>query len=337
MEDQNQTDKNDKAVEKDDEYAGVKLSQITGFREMLEAAAKVLVGISVLSYIIGLLITNMHLRNYGAFHLSFTQFEYVLTGLLWLFLVGLAYLAYITTTNHFSVEPKASKWKWWGYNVGGLLVYFVFGIATLYFPLMFLSNYEIDVFSWRAVYISVSLILAPIIIDGVGKRAYRFFQAAKQRTLPRDAVDTLVGIILVLASLTGYASSVYPNLSPVYGGGKPQKIILVAKPDQVTQLKNLGINVNSENRQIGPLEIIYESGDYLILSTPEEIKERKNIQSIRLKKDMFDAILHVDNKYVKAVPVPSPTTSPNPAPTQTPQPSPSPTVDSRKSPTKEIP
>jgi len=66
MEDQNQTDKSDKAIETDEEYIGLKRSQITHFREVIEATAKVLVGVSVLSYIIGLLITNMHLRKYGS-------------------------------------------------------------------------------------------------------------------------------------------------------------------------------------------------------------------------------------------------------------------------------
>src|SRR5215467_13283123 len=99
MEDQDQTDKNDKAVEKDDEYLGLKRSRITSFREMLEASAKVLIGVSALSYILGLLITNMHLRKYGAFHLTFAQFEYVLTGLLWLFLAGISYMIYVTAAS----------------------------------------------------------------------------------------------------------------------------------------------------------------------------------------------------------------------------------------------
>jgi hypothetical protein len=173
-----------------------------------------------------------------------------------------------------------------------------------------------------------------MVIDGFRSDAYRFFQAVKQRKLPIKPPGTIIGILFVLTTLGAYAIRVYPNLSPVYGGGKQQKLILVVKPDQVAQLKSLGINVNSENRQIGPLEVIYEAGDYLILSTPEEIKERKYIQSIRLRKDMFDAILHVDSKYIKSVPTltptPSPISTPSPAPSQTP--SPSPTVDSGKSP-----
>src|SRR5262245_7885796 len=138
------------------------------------------------------------------------------------------------------------------------------------------------------------------------------------RKLSMDAVDVFTGFVVVLISLGGYANRIYPNLSPVYGGGKQQKLVLVAKPDQVTQLKSLGINISLNSRQIGPLELIYEAADYLILSTPEEIKERDHVQSIRLKKDMLDAILQVDSKYVKATPTQSPISTP--------------IVDSRKSP-----
>jgi hypothetical protein len=79
-------------------------------------------------------------------------------------------------------------------------------------------------------------------------------------------------------------------------------------------MKSLGINVNPGNHQIGPFRVIYEAADYLILSKPEEMKGREHIQSIRLRKDMFDAILNVDYKYVEAKPTPSPTPAATPGP-----------------------
>src|SRR5215470_9529305 len=145
MEDQNQTDKSDKAIETDEEYIGLKRSQITHFREVIEATAKVLVGVSVLSYIIGLLITNMHLRKYGVSHLSFAQFEYVLTGLLWLFLVGLSYVIYVIPTVNIliPIKPGSPKWMKVTHKLVRVLFHYLFSILALSLPLFVLSGFEI--------------------------------------------------------------------------------------------------------------------------------------------------------------------------------------------------
>src|SRR4030095_357518 len=140
MEDQKKTDGDNKLANKDKEYVGLNLSQIAGFREMVETAAKVLVGVSVLSYILGLLITNMHLRKYGAFHLTFAQFEYVLTGLLWLVLVGFAYMIDATTTglSPIPIKPSLPNWKRNIYISGNVLLHYLSCLIALSFPLWFL-------------------------------------------------------------------------------------------------------------------------------------------------------------------------------------------------------
>src|SRR5215470_8843348 len=117
----------------------------------------------------------------------------------------------------------------------------------------------IDVEHWGGFYVSLSLLTTPFFIDRFRKGAYGFFQAAKQRTLSTNAVEAFTGLVFVLMSLSGYTDRIYPKLSPVYGGGKQQRLILVVKSDQVAQLKSLGINVSPENRQIGPLEVIPSS------------------------------------------------------------------------------
>jgi len=60
MEDQNQPDKNSRIAEKNDEFIGLPISRIKEFREVLEATARVLIGVSVLSYILGLLMALLH-------------------------------------------------------------------------------------------------------------------------------------------------------------------------------------------------------------------------------------------------------------------------------------
>src|SRR5262245_59509660 len=182
MEDQNQMDKSDKAIEKDDEYLGLTRSRIIGFREMLETTAKVLVGVSVLGYIIGLLITNMYLRQYGVFHLSFAQFEYVLTGLLWLFLVGLSYMIYVIPTINIPIpiKPESPNWMKFTHKLGRVLLHYLFGILALSFPLSVLSGFEFDQLSWGSFLASVTLLATPFFIDRFRKGAYGFFQAAKQ-------------------------------------------------------------------------------------------------------------------------------------------------------------
>ncbi len=65
----------------------------TIWREAVETATKSGVAITGIAYIIGLLILNMHIRKYGVRYLSFLQIEYVMVGILLVFLVALVYFA----------------------------------------------------------------------------------------------------------------------------------------------------------------------------------------------------------------------------------------------------
>jgi len=68
------------------------LPSFTKLKEVAEIASKFIFALTGLCYVAGLLIVNLHLREYGNFHLGFAQIDYIMVGALWMVLAVSGYL-----------------------------------------------------------------------------------------------------------------------------------------------------------------------------------------------------------------------------------------------------
>jgi hypothetical protein len=84
---------------------------------LLDVAAKSMAILSLATYIVGLLITNFYLRQYGAFQLEPLRTEYVVTGVVWFVLSMTTLLMIVEATKmvlgkyrDWCATRGASKW-----------------------------------------------------------------------------------------------------------------------------------------------------------------------------------------------------------------------------------
>jgi hypothetical protein len=192
-----------------------------------------------------------------------------------------------------------------GFIICLLLVY----VAYL-FPLYLLSEGKLNLFRWESLFIIVVLIGGAGSIQNLANTVREVAQNVKHKQGFIPILDSFTGVLFIILALSLYAKFVYPKMSSIYGGGRRQKVLLVAKAEQLTFLGNVGMQPSSDDHKIGPFEVIYEASDYFIISVPESMKGQEHIKSIKLKKDMFDLTLYVDPEYK-----PTPTPSPTPLPT----------------------
>lgn len=309
---------------------GYDLSQILNYREILDFVSKALVGITSICYVAGLLIENLYLRRYGVFHLSFLQVDYVIIGVTWMFLTTTSFLvlgvmdAIVATPLNLGIIKSAAI-KRVVLFIGMALLSIVMIAVFIGMSLWILSDYELPLFSPRTYKAIVSLLVIPLTLRYLKAQITKAIKGHsskdenKSALMPTKLLDISTGVFWTLTGLILYANCVFPLLLPVYGGGKTQSVMLVVRPDQAATLNTLGFQLWPDGKKVGPLDAVYESQDYLIVVSPKEISPQKDVQAIKIKKDMFDLLFYVKPTVVAP---PHLTVSPSPGSSAIPSSSP---------------
>jgi hypothetical protein len=252
-------------------------------------------------YIAGLLILNLHLAQYGIFHLGFLQIDYVMSGALWLFLVGAAYSIIVHSKAMVSsafYDWRAKKNRWWVALRIALLVF-----TTVIFGDYILKKVSVEKISYReastwAIYgnlLSTALVLMWIRYDL--RHSIRRFIFNKIDNEQQPVTGHVIGVfdrtILILGLITTYALYTFPKLSPAFGGGKQQKAELIAKLDKLPILTNLGLPVQQEGQKLEPVEIIFEDADFFYVLPLQNTGDSPSPKALRIRKDMIDGAVYI--------------------------------------------
>lgn len=269
---------------------------LSPLRDSIESATKAGVLVIGTAYIFGLLIINMHLRRYGINYLGFLQIEYVMSGLLWGFLVAFTYslwafLKFVIRSRTKYVDRKKPI-----HSVGGVLLVLVgvLGSYNLYaVTLNFLAEGQIG-FGWRVPFwLMLNVMILFVAIDRA-KGFRKDFRAEK-------AFDLLYYVGSVVIALSMYTYGVFPKLSQAFGGGSPKAAIFIIKPDQTETISAIGIQSLLENRKVGPVEVIFEASDFFLVNPPRDFANSK-VRAIRVNKDLIQATLYINDKPTSPLP-----------------------------------
>ena len=139
-----------------------------------------------------------------------------------------------------------------------------------------------------------------LIFVWITKKNYDWLQFTK--TTASDLIRSgslsiiFMNSVFILSGLSFYALVAYPRLRAEYGGGKKQKIVLVSKLDQIPTFTLLGFGIGDDGRKVEPVELIFEASDFIIVTLPKSIDPKSGIRSIRIKKDMADAVFYISNE-----------------------------------------
>jgi len=267
----------------------------SSWREAVELVSKIGIGVIGLTYVVGLLIMNMHVREYGLSYLGFLQIEYIMVGFLWLFLVSWVFFAagfLLKKWGELLSKRKEMRLRGFVFQAVFLLVV-VFGIISGSRLVLSLLSEKGDLpFTIKGHWKSLGILFFTVAsIWSLMIYTSRIVREKDKGTNKwHDAFYVLQLLFWILLPLKMYATSVYPTLSPAFGGGKARRVALVIKADQLEAAEASGLKL-SHGRTTEPVEVIFEAPDFFLIRPPVGLANLK-VKAVRLRKDLMDAAFY---------------------------------------------
>lgn len=262
-------------------------------QDVIKVIPSIFLGVSSVFFILGLLIVNLHLAQYGIYSKEFLRTEYLLTGAVFVIFLILAEVS-ISYLVDWVVRIKA-HWKERKFT---LLIWsplsLSFAALSVPIALLLLSGQSS---------VNLKALTSPLL--GIFFTSMLFYTAIKQ--IKVNFMDTLSEnkninsrsewfkrlskffgpLMLILFGITGYANTTYPYISAVYGGGDRAPAFVFPTQRGYEVCKALSLPINS-NQTVGPLEVLTESEKELTILVQNGFSDKK--VAIQLNKSLLDAI-----------------------------------------------
>jgi hypothetical protein len=264
---------------------GLSREEFTGW---VELGGKLLLALGAICYAVGLVIVNAYLLRYGVYSTSLLLSEYVLAGLLWLFLLAVGSVLV-------AAADRALKDR-----TGRRRLFIAIGVALRVLAALLLPATLVGLFSglellltdWRTWVVVAVILLTPgyilphardCAIDIRGWHA----SGAKFADFPIDRVSMLC--FFCLLAVGSYAHIVYPSFLPMYGGGRPTQVRLVPAPGSAEVFTALALGATPVADE--EFALIAETADWLVLARSQSRSMFAAPKSpLRLRRDMVGAI-----------------------------------------------
>jgi hypothetical protein len=270
------------------------------YKDNIETVSKGIIALIAIAYVVGLLILNTHLRNFGIRYLSFLQVEYVLVGMLCLFLTITTYLSGAVIYRQIKCLCSEKKER-----SRSIFVSFIILITLLvYWLIMF--GFVVD-FDFRVIDLPGLVVVLVLLVNAFGMNSVvilsksdfsKYLNVSKNHILYKFSL-ILFSVVALTIGIASYANFVFPKLTSAYGGGKKQIIQLLVNAEFIPEIKNIGLRINDETKKSEKLELILETDDAYFISPPIENSDGQHIKAIRINKDEIDVVLFLSNRTVK--------------------------------------
>lgn len=233
----------------------------------VEVFAKFGVWICGVSYGVGLLIVNTHLLSYGSSHPMFLHSEYVMAGLLWLLLNGIAIL--ISASLFDTVKTLAQQWrtkKRWQY-LGWIPLHLLTYPGALLIPVSVVSGWTLTLEKSETWAVIGTLVFSGFFLTYYSRQVGVELNSWRQKgrsvyAFPIQLVS--YNLFSCLASFSLYASVAYPQFKPSLGGGKPVAVRIEVEDGSEAVFKSaFGNDFDARTS----LLLVAKSDEWLILST----------------------------------------------------------------------
>ncbi len=267
-------------------------------QDIIKGISAVAIGVSTLCFILGLLIVNLRLSNYGVYSADFIRKEYILVGAVFSILLTIAYIFLDVIFK----QVKLLRFLWSEKRYFSfifrfvILLFFTFLTPDLLHPFSDVGAGDFGNYlsSFREMLIAISpffAILLPINLF-VSPHLSELFRKIKSKHLDVEMFrNTAYGILwsipVLLGGLELYSEFTYPIISTAYGGGKIAPSILTPTPLGLEICKSLSLPIKN-NQSIGPIEVLTESEHEIIILAQDKTSEKK--YAIRLNRELFEAV-----------------------------------------------
>jgi hypothetical protein len=267
---------------------------LRGLKDWADIGAKTALGTLTASYVMGLLVVNFHLQQYGLTQFGLLHVEYVITGLVWLFLVAFGGLT-AKRVWHLTAAQVADRTHPW--LARRAMAYFLSMPCLFFVALSFLTDGTLSPFHWQGYLVGAGLALqgrfAMDTWTSLRRVGSRFRDGSilteKDHSTMYRALFDVVGFFFLVPV---YAVVLYPLLSPAFGGAKELDVSMVIKAEQVPVIRALGFSVTDE-RVTAPVKLIIETPEFLLVRPPVQKNRARELKAVRIRRDLVDAVLYV--------------------------------------------
>lgn len=250
-------------------------------------------GVGIL-YTIGVLIVNLNLGQYGVMSLDLARPEYVMAGLLWLFLTSVA-----VWSVHSGITQVKRHWtarrRWLHVIFDGFAV-LVIPAGTLvglgYRPVKDAPDWVM--FAGGLLVTGTGAWLYAVV--GVGRVVTKNSSASVGVSSMKNLQAVVNAVTLSLVALGLYAAVIYPDLPREYGGGRRPTVEIVLSELPPIDWKSAGVGFRPEEKTIGPVMVLLDTPGSLIVIRPETWKDRGFFRFATTAR-----VLSLDRKLVSAV------------------------------------
>ena len=262
------------------------------FATWVELGGKVLLGIGAICYAVGFVVVNAYLLKYGVYSASLFRTEYVLAGILWLFLLAVASVLVASADKslkrarlHFAEGRRLLP-----AIVVALRILLALGTPMVLVGLF--SGQDLVPWDWRTWIVVAVILLTPGYIVpharefGAELRAWRATGGA-------FADFPIYGVSMIclfgFLAIGSYAHIAYPSFLPMYGGGRPTVVRLVPVPGSAEVFSAIAVGPATAGGE--DFDLIAETSDWLVLARSQPIAMFAAPRSpFRLRRDMVAAI-----------------------------------------------
>lgn len=252
-----------------------------------EQLVRNLAAVTAVFYVVGFLTTNAYLYQLGVSDFSLLRTRFVLTGVLTLAPLALA----LITGVYVALDATVYVGDLWRIKRAHLAVLVDVAIPfALYFLLFsYVAGNEPVVAARDAALLTVIcavIVLALIATLTLYRRSERkplrriiyrgdrveYERFTERFGVPDAVVETLIfilgGILLILTYLGIFGVHFYPIIPEQLGGGRPRTAQLLVTANAIPAARELGIDVTEGAPLSGPVQLLWEGEDTLVIRLP---------------------------------------------------------------------
>ena len=275
---------------------------IDAFKNIIQIASTLLIGASTAFFVIGLLVVNLRLSSYGVHYLEIDRAEYVLVGVVTVFLCASSYFALKFVVNRVKLANSHRKTREFK-KAGARLLEAIATLSTARYVLMGVApEISTTFFAWK-VWASIALLGAVgNSVRLVGAKIYGLWtQMRAGEVVPEAFAQRVTSVAELVAGSLGmlglYSFLTYPMISMAWGGGHrdPVEMFLTVRGTQIA--KNLGLPMLTTSAA-GPLYVLSESEHEVVVTTELATWGAKSF--VRLQRELIEATKSIDIAAVKS-------------------------------------
>lgn len=259
------------------------------FGKIIKVIPTIIVGVSSSCFILGLLVVNIYLAQYGIYSKEFLRTEYVLAGAVFILLITTAEISITYLLKWLrDVRVRWIERKFISVLLSPLKL--ILPLLSIPIVLLFLNgNNEASLkLLWHQVTgVFIACLMYRAIFLNI-KTTFKSFLSQKDNSMLHERLSELLFPILwIIIGLTVYAKATYPHISAIYGGGNRAPATIFLTPRGIEVCKALALPI-SANQTAGPLEVLTESDKELTILIENGFSDQK--VAIQLNKDLLDVI-----------------------------------------------